>query len=177
MYQYSESVCMCLNTKCCKENTCFLVKVISNTEASLMKYPFCSSFHASMHGVQGQFCAWHPLQALVGFSTQLLNFSKSERDSKLVCVSENLGGWVVWLSIRCLLWGLNGCIPFNFCAVFHVTNKRIQCDVFPPLFSSAAETKICHFKCFYKPLKSCNVRKYQGEDPVDLFFCVRHQVD
>lgn len=51
-----------------------------------------------------------------------------------------------------------------------MTNKRIQCDVFPPLFSSAAETKICHFRCFYKPLKSCNIRKYQGEDAVDLFF-------
>lgn len=29
-----------------------------------------------------------------------------------------------------------------------MTNKRIQGDVFPPLFSSAAETKICHLNVF-----------------------------
>lgn len=32
--------------------------------------------------------------------------------------------------------------------MFRVTNKRIQGDVFPPLFSSAAETKICHLNVF-----------------------------
>lgn len=50
---------------------------------------------------------------------------------------------------------------------------RIQGDAFPPLFSSAAETKICQPKCLYNPFKSSNKRNINGRLLLVYYFCIR----
>lgn len=126
MYQYAESVFACALILNAAKRTPALSKVISNTNASLMKYPFCSSFHASLHGVQGQYCAWLPLQALVGFSTQTSQLSLTWKRQR-VTVRPWEHGWLSGVIDYPVVLMAQMVVSLSFLcnAVIHVTNKTI----------------------------------------------------
>ena len=63
------------------------------------------TFHAFLHGVQGPYCAWHPLQVLVGFVQTFSTFSNLKK--KRVFLSWL---WKRWVTEWCGSWatGLGG---------------------------------------------------------------------
>lgn len=55
------------------------------------------TFHAFLHGVQGQYCAWHPLQVLVGFVQTFSPFFNPKKCFSVMTVKE-MSDWVMWFT-------------------------------------------------------------------------------
>lgn len=57
------------------------------------------TFHAFLHGVQGPYCAWHPLQVLVGFVQTFSTFSnlKKKKTCFSVVTVKEMSDWGMWL--------------------------------------------------------------------------------
>lgn len=55
------------------------------------------TFHAFLHGVQGQYCAWHPLQVLVGFVQTFSPFFNPKKCFSVMTVRE-MSDWVMWFT-------------------------------------------------------------------------------